>query len=116
MRISDWSSDVCSSDLVDEQLAQAVVDCVIQRYAFGADIAVPQQVVGHPQVVAKLEFTGNRLEIAGPELGGNLGVGVIQVDALAAERVAEGLVGRAWIGAAAGNTRANLDEIGRAHV
>src|SRR3546814_16570361 len=89
MRISDWSSDVCSSDLVDEQLAQAVVDCVIQRYAFGADIAVPQQVVGHPQVVAKLEFTGNRLEIAGPELGGNLGVGVIQVAALAAERVAE---------------------------
>src|SRR3546814_16410158 len=43
MRISDWSSDVCSSDLRDHDVGLAVLDLVAQL-AFGIERAV----VHHP--------------------------------------------------------------------
>src|SRR3546814_3083005 len=39
MRISDWSSDVCSSDLV-RGLAQGVLQRVVPRERVGADLAL----------------------------------------------------------------------------
>src|SRR3546814_7210690 len=43
MRISDWSSDVCSSDLNLENIAQAVWT---SSYASGATVALPDTCVG----------------------------------------------------------------------
>src|SRR3546814_15760310 len=38
MRISDWSSDVCSSDLVAPPLGAPQADCGIRSLAFGAAV------------------------------------------------------------------------------
>src|SRR3546814_13448797 len=43
MRISDWSSDVCSSDLIRSAIAAAAVPAAW----FGILIAVPAVMIGH---------------------------------------------------------------------
>src|SRR3546814_11656049 len=47
MRISDWSSDVCSSDLGGEQLDAVVGELVVRRRDDGARDAEPGRGVGH---------------------------------------------------------------------
>src|SRR3546814_3820045 len=71
MRISDWSSDVCSSDLrafrSDEQVAQVVAGVVLAQ---GLQ-AVPDAAVGQHDLKAERQFTG----IAVAQHGNAAGVG-----------------------------------------
>src|SRR3546814_1916591 len=64
MRISDWSSDVCSSDLLIETLAITGVDV--------ADVLLPardeDRPVEHPGGAVKTQFSGERLRLG--QLGG----------------------------------------------
>src|SRR3546814_8858249 len=62
MRISDWSSDVCSSDLTgDMQMKKAVIAAVLAMQAAGALAAAPAGSVSaaDPGAIAEvLEFAG----------------------------------------------------------
>src|SRR3546814_13382569 len=64
MRISDWSSDVCSSDLVEVELAAIVV--------VDLPLGIPQQgrdIVQRRRSVASLhEGTGRRFQYSRPAL------------------------------------------------
>src|SRR3546814_13255601 len=68
MRISDWSSDVCSSDLVDEE------SCPGAQAAYRPVIGDGQDIVSHgrhPSVVNSgptFSHQGNRSRKAGPYL------------------------------------------------
>src|SRR3546814_8780121 len=46
MRISDWSSDVCSSDLVSEEQTEAAVRAVIHQLRMTTDRGLPSRRVG----------------------------------------------------------------------
>src|SRR3546814_20192811 len=72
MRISDWSSDVCSSDLLDGLVvpegidAELGVDAILEDGDLEREVAVAQ----HPPAMrATLIFAGCRLG-SGPLLGG----------------------------------------------
>src|SRR3546814_8841474 len=46
MRISDWSSDVCSSDLVSEEQTEAAVRAVIHQLRMTTERELPSRRVG----------------------------------------------------------------------
>src|SRR3546814_5171004 len=52
MRISDWSSDVCSSDLMPPQQGQRLSDLVGHRFDFGAHCSSSSQ-LGHPPALRR---------------------------------------------------------------
>src|SRR3546814_2522989 len=63
MRISDWSSDVCSSDLTGEtliQLLESRLDNVVYRMGFGSTRAEARQLVNHRAI----ELNGHTADIA----------------------------------------------------
>src|SRR3546814_2949815 len=53
MRISDWSSDVCSSDLVGEQRLVAVIVASLELKGAGGDVDLVVQTMQH---TASLQF------------------------------------------------------------
>src|SRR3546814_8791257 len=73
MRISDWSSDVCSSDLTgDMQMKKAVIAAVLAMQAAGALSAAPAGSVSaaDPGAIAEvLEFAGYKAIIETDDLG-----------------------------------------------
>src|SRR3546814_9730929 len=62
MRISDWSSDVCSSDLIGETVEQ------VRRQARVGNIYVNRSMIG--AVVGVQPFGGEGLSGTGPKAGG----------------------------------------------
>src|SRR3546814_15607774 len=60
MRISDWSSDVCSSDLTLIQLLESRLDNVVYRMGFGSTRAEARQLVSHRAI----ELNGHTADIA----------------------------------------------------
>src|SRR3546814_3209140 len=86
MRISDWSSDVCSSDLViGAQRVAIALDLVLHPRRVADDEAV-----AHEVVELRREATGRLIRLAAPAC-----VGLVFVD----ERSAHLVQGRAVIGA-----------------
>src|SRR3546814_17878820 len=70
MRISDWSSDVCSSDLLEEAAAQRRVHALVrQRAPAVADVVVvphrqrrhPRHHPGHLRLAVELEVAAEQL-------------------------------------------------------
>src|SRR3546814_17659968 len=98
MRISDWSSDVCSSDLCEALVLQhwALLDVQLHE---GGDAARPARTAAHFR----------RIEAEGP-------VGLAHADALLVFRLQHGRVEGAGDGAAAGprGSDAGAFQIGRA--
>src|SRR3546814_17049691 len=68
MRISDWSSDVCSSDLVHGHVVQVVLAGLHFRLVFLADVAHRGQVgVAEGGVVVGVDLAVERGQFAGLE-------------------------------------------------
>src|SRR3546814_2675208 len=75
MRISDWSSDVCSSDLGAGEVGDGAVD-VAQRVEAEEANAEGLEVVG---LVAHEGHAGGGLQAGGDELGAGLDAGIVGV-------------------------------------
>src|SRR3546814_8269970 len=63
MRISDWSSDVCSSDLAHGGLGRAMVDLAIVSELFGT-YAAPVPWLGHALATVAIVLGGSEAQKA----------------------------------------------------
>src|SRR3546814_7397442 len=79
MRISDWSSDVCSSDLLLEALLLVVIVVVLflqtWRAALIPVIAVPVAIIGSFAAMSAFGFSINTLTLFGLVLA----VGIVEI-------------------------------------
>src|SRR3546814_8345806 len=66
MRISDWSSDVCSSDLPRAQVLRA--QCGIRRAAEGDDVGLGTACHGQHTRIVGIQYGGAVLRQAGDDL------------------------------------------------
>src|SRR3546814_8603534 len=88
MRISDWSSDVCSSDLFVGAAEHIVLPCDLRRFggsALTADIAVPKDGVGDEVPVTyvparNLIFLSLTLGLAEARCAQDISIGVNALD------------------------------------
>src|SRR3546814_8170929 len=106
MRISDWSSDVCSSDLVDgaEGVDRLVEGVEVEVFYVLAHLAVELgQAVQHPALQLRHLGSGDTLAL----------VEAVEVAEQVAQRVAQAAVGIALMLQDFGP---EAQEIGRAHV
>src|SRR3546814_14986995 len=102
MRISDWSSDVCSSDLFSCSVADPCLDGVVR----GKDMTYENQIYGTKltNIVVNGRFTGNRLEIE--QLTAKAGDGTVQAKGFVSLASADGYpMNIAEIGRASGRER-----------
>src|SRR3546814_2116503 len=81
MRISDWSSDVCSSDLGVGERIHAIVDR-LPEYRFRriqlapharVDRALPREHEHHVAVTRRPAASGGRRQLVAPKLGRGIG-------------------------------------------
>src|SRR3546814_12348994 len=81
MRISDWSSDVCSSDLIDlRQLAARGVDPILERAGAGQRPQILRVEIGALLVgVLQLTLARGELRIAETERFGRLGASASKI-------------------------------------
>src|SRR3546814_166805 len=69
MRISDWSSDVCSSDLFGTLLSEGYLARQADLIAFAEQGAEPQRLAGRPvEILARLEHLGAAVDDAAQRL------------------------------------------------
>src|SRR3546814_9305265 len=74
MRISDWSSDVCSSDLVDQHVVRGEAPGVAQRQRVRAEVGVAQHgALGAPGGAAGVEDRSQVVAVARHDAGLQIG-------------------------------------------
>src|SRR3546814_8876455 len=89
MRISDWSSDVCSSDLLDDDRPRALVAALDEEVGVGrsclGNVGAPDEQKGRVVPIGALRDVG----LLAPGLrarGGKVAVPVVEADAGAADQ------------------------------
>src|SRR3546814_18105886 len=94
MRISDWSSDVCSSDLGDgEHAERAGLDAQAQRFRDGPGEGLAREIAVEPAAASE-EIS--RVEPAGEQVA--IGYRRGRAGLTVARRTGHGEAGRAWCG------------------
>src|SRR3546814_2420379 len=85
MRISDWSSDVCSSDLVDGLIEARGNQIVVARIP---DVAMAALIIGTPlSAIEKASFERHQEPVLAPMVAGFAGVAAGVVDHVVEEPV-----------------------------
>src|SRR3546814_14763887 len=105
MRISDWSSDVCSSDLALERKESPAhfAHHIVGEFAFVFEVAslaggrgLAAFFVGVRQARVPVPFVAERL-IHGAMLGQHIVFVLVMVDTVVAGNSEERLVGKGWV-------------------
>src|SRR3546814_9523363 len=102
MRISDWSSDVCSSDLSE---------LLVNKKGWYIDLATPERVISAPTISGTAMLLSSVIPATGSDCASAAGSGFLNAINLFTGTSPEsgGYLGN-------GGTVTDADEIGRAHV
>src|SRR3546814_18206797 len=93
MRISDWSSDVCSSDLLGHADAQTVIGLAMVKIARGKSNDARAVLEQHMEIVPASDY-GFAMALAGDT---EEGLRILSAEARQLDRSEERRVGKEWV-------------------